>query len=153
MTQPFVPDLDAAVVRYQVADIDRSLSFYTDHLGFRLLQRAGPVAIAARGALHLILSGPDSSGARPMPSGARQAPGGWNRIVLYVRNLDASIAALEHANAHFRNAVEAGPGGRQVQVDDPDGNPIELHEPPGGMGNDAAADIGRQLSDLETRTV
>jgi glyoxylase I family protein len=131
MTQPFVPDLDTAIVRYQVADVDRALSFYSEHLGFRLVHRAGPVAIAARGALHLLLSGPESSGARPMPGGARQTPGGWNRIVLYVGDLDASITALQRANAHFRNTVESGPGGRQVQVDDPDGNPIELHEPPG----------------------
>jgi catechol 2,3-dioxygenase-like lactoylglutathione lyase family enzyme len=130
MTQPFVPDLDAAIVRYQVTDVDRALSFYTQYLGFRLVHRAGPVATAARGALHLLLSGPESSGSRPMPDGTRQAPGGWNRIVLYVEDLDASISALEQAKAHFRNTVEAGPGGRQVQIDDPDGNPIELHEPP-----------------------
>lgn len=130
MTKPFVPDLDAALVRYQVTDLDRALAFYTEHLGFRLVHRAGPVATAARGALHLLLSGPESSGSRPMPDGARQSPGGWNRIVLYVSDLDASIASLERARAHFRNSVESGPGGRQVQVDDPDGNPIELHEPP-----------------------
>jgi len=130
MTQPFVPDLDAALVRYQVSDLDRAVAFYTEQLGFRLVHRAGPVATAARGALHLLLSGPESSGSRPMPDGARQSPGGWNRIVLYVRDLDASIAGLEKARAHFRNPVESGPGGRQVQVDDPDGNPIELHEAP-----------------------
>ncbi len=130
MTQPFVPDLDAALVRYQVSDLDRAVAFYTEQLGFRLVHRAGPVATAARGALHLLLSGPDSSGSRPMADGTRQSSGGWNRIVLYVRDLDASMASLEKAKAHFRNAVESGPGGRQVQVDDPDGNPIELHEAP-----------------------
>jgi catechol 2,3-dioxygenase-like lactoylglutathione lyase family enzyme len=130
MTQPFVPDLDTAIVRYQVADLDRALAFYTEQLGFKLVHRAGPVATAARGALHLLLSGPQSSGARPMPDGARQQPGGWNRVVLYVNDLDASISKLEGAHAHFRNSVESGPGGRQIMVDDPDGNPIELHEPP-----------------------
>lgn len=130
MTQPFVPDPDAAIVRYLVADVDRAISFYTQQLGFRLVQRAGPVAMIARGALQLLLSGPESSGARPMPDGTRQTPGGWNRIVLYVGDLDASISTLEQAKAHFRNSVEGGPGGRQVQLDDPDGNPIELHEPP-----------------------
>jgi glyoxylase I family protein len=130
MTQPFVPDLDTAIVRYQVADLDRALSFYTEHLGFRPVHRAGPVATIARGALHLLLSGPQSSGARPMPDGTSQAPGGWNRIVLYVEDLDASIARLQKVTAHFRNAVESGPGGRQILIDDLDGNPIELHEAP-----------------------
>jgi glyoxylase I family protein len=130
MTTPFVPDPGSAIVRYQVADLDRAVAFYTESLGFRMVQRAGPVATVARGALHLLLSGPASSGARPMPDGARQAPGGWNRIVLYVDDLDASIAALETGKARFRNAVESGPGGRQILLDDPDGNPIELHEAP-----------------------
>lgn len=130
MTQPFVPDTDAAIVRYLVTDLDRAVSFYTERLGFRLVQRAGPVAIVARGSLHLLLSSPDSSGARPMPDGTRQTSGGWNRIVLYVDDLDSMISALAPAKTHFRNSVEGGPGGRQVQVDDPDGNPIELHEPP-----------------------
>jgi glyoxylase I family protein len=80
--------------------------------------------------LHLILSGPGSSGSRPMPDGRGQQPGGWNRIVLYVEDLDTTLAALRAAGARFRNEVEKGPGGRQVQVDDPDGNPVELHEAP-----------------------
>jgi glyoxylase I family protein len=130
MTQPFVPDRDAAIVRYQVADLDRSTTFYTQHLGFRLVVRAGPVATIARGALHVLLSGPQSSGARPMPDGTPQAPGGWNRIVLYVDDLDSSMSALEQGQVHFRNSVESGPGGKQILVDDPDGNPIELHEAP-----------------------
>lgn len=131
MTQPFVPDRGAAIVRYQVADVDRAVGFYTQHLGFQLVQRSGPVfATIARGALHLLLSGPGSSGSRSMPDGTRQGPGGWNRIVLYVENLDASIATLAHAHAHFRNNIESGPGGRQIVLDDPDGNPIELHESP-----------------------
>jgi glyoxylase I family protein len=130
MTQPFVPDLDAALVRYQVADLERAIAFYTERLGFRLVQRAGPVAIAVRGALHMILSGPESSGSRPMPDGTRQVPGGWNRIVLYVEDLDATLAPLRRAGVHFRHDVTSGPGGKQIQLDDPDGNPIELHQPP-----------------------
>jgi glyoxylase I family protein len=132
MSSPFVPDSNAALVRYQVADLERAIAFYTENLGFRVVQRAGPVGIVARGTLHLLFSGPGSSGSRAMPDGAQQTPGGWNRIVLYVDDLDASIARLEKARAHFRNATETGPGGRQILLDDPDGNPIELHEPPRG---------------------
>jgi catechol 2,3-dioxygenase-like lactoylglutathione lyase family enzyme len=128
----FSTDTKGAVVRYQVADVDRAVAFYTEHLGFRVAQRPAPIlAIIARGDLHLILSGPGSSGSRPMPDGRQQEPGGWNRIVLYVDNLDSTIASLRAAGTRFRNEVEVGPGGKQVQVDDPDGNPIELHEAPG----------------------
>jgi glyoxylase I family protein len=130
MTKPFVPEPGAAIVRYQTADVDRALRFYTEPLGFHVVARTGPVTTIARGALHVLLSAPESSGARPMPDGTRQGPGGWNRIVLYVEDLDASIATLNEVGAHFRNEVESGPGGRQILVDDPDGNPIELHEPP-----------------------
>ncbi|HEV8245815.1 MAG TPA: VOC family protein [Polyangiaceae bacterium] len=129
----FSADAKTAVVRYQVRDVDRAVTFYTEHLGFKLEQRPGPVlAIVSRGDLHLLLSGPDASGSRPMPDGRQQEPGGWNRIVLYVDNLDATIAALKRASARFRNDVEVGPGGKQIQADDPDGNPIELHEAPRG---------------------
>jgi len=128
---PFSADATAAVVRYQVLDVERAVAFYTQHLGFVLTQRSGPVfATVSRGDLHLLLSGPGSSGSRPMPDGRRQAPGGWNRIVLYVDGLDATVAALGGAGAGFRNEVEVGPGGSQIQVEDPDGNPIELHEAP-----------------------
>jgi glyoxylase I family protein len=127
----FQPGTTDAVVRYQVADVDRAVAFYTAQLGFRLEQRTGPVfATVSRGALHLLLSGPGSSCARPMPDGRRQAPGGWNRIVLYVNDLTALIAQLRNAGAVFRNDVEVGPGGQQIQIEDPDGNPIELHEGP-----------------------
>jgi glyoxylase I family protein len=127
----FTPDTSAAVVRYQVQDVDRAVAFYTRHLGFQLTQRSGPViAIISRGQLHLILSGPESSGARPMPDGRRQQPGGWSRIVLYVESIDSTIAALAKAEVRFRNEVEVGPGGKQILVDDPDGNPVELHEGP-----------------------
>jgi glyoxylase I family protein len=130
MTDVFVPDNNAAIVRYQVTNLERSLTFYTAQLGFRLVQRGGPVFIVARGNLHVLLSSPDASGGRPMRDGTKQAPGGWNRIVLYVEDLDASISALEKAHTHLRSAIESGPGGRQILLDDPDGNPIELHEAP-----------------------
>jgi glyoxylase I family protein len=118
-------------VRYQVADIDRSIGFYTEHLGFRPGERAGSAfASVSRGDLRLILSGPGSSGSRPLPDGRRQAPGGWNRIVLDVEDLPARVSKLEQAGVRFRNEIEVGPGGSQIQVEDPDGNPIELHEPP-----------------------
>ncbi len=125
--------VDTAVVRYLVRDVERSLAFYTSHLGFGVALRAGTVfAMLARGDLRLILSGPGTSGARPMPDGRPQEPGGWNRIVLYVEDLDATIASLQAAGVRFRNQVEAGPGGKQIQVEDPDGNPIELHEASNG---------------------
>ena len=128
---PFQADARAAVVRYQVQDVDRSIEFYTRQLGFELAQRSGPVfATVSRGHLHLLLSGPGSSGSRPMPDGRQQSPGGWNRIVLYVDDLDTTIAALKAAGTAFRNEVETGPGGKQIQVEDPDDNPIELHEAP-----------------------
>jgi glyoxylase I family protein len=126
----FVPRSDAAVVRYQVRDVDRAITFYTRNLGFELTQRAGPVTILARGHLFLLLSGPGSSGARPMPNGAPQEPGGWNRIVVYVDDLNATIAKLSAAEVRFRNQVETGPGGKQILIEDSDGNPIELHEAP-----------------------
>lgn len=142
MTQPsgaqssiFSPNTAAAVVRYQVQDVDRAVAFYTGHLGFQLTQRGGPVAIVSRGDLHLLFGGPGSSGSRPMPDGRRQQPGGWNRVVLYVENLDSIIATLTGAAVRFRNEVEIGPGGKQILVDDPDGNPIELHEAPVAPGN------------------
>jgi catechol 2,3-dioxygenase-like lactoylglutathione lyase family enzyme len=127
----FSPGVTTAIVRYQVREVDRAAAFYTERLGFHLAQRPGAeVAIISRGDLHVILSGPESSGARPMPDGRRQEPGGWNRIVLYVENLDETLSLLKRGGAHFRNDIEVGPGGKQIQLDDPDGNPIELHEAP-----------------------
>jgi glyoxylase I family protein len=117
-----------AFVRYQVSDVDRSIAFYTQQLGFQLERKNGPIGIVSRGSLRLLLSGPGSSGSRPMPDGARQEPGGWNRIVLYVDGLDAQIHTLKTSGGRFRNEVESGPGGKQIQIEDPDGNPIELHE-------------------------
>jgi len=117
-------------VRYQVADVARSIEFYTRALGFRLDQQHLPAfGQVSLGALKLILSGPGASGSRPMPDGQHQEPGGWNRVVLEVADLPARIDALARAGLRLRNAMETGPGGRQVLLEDPDGNPIELFEP------------------------
>ena len=115
-------------VRYLVTDVDRSIEFYTQQLGFAVDMRNGPFAQVSSGGLALILSGPGTSGARPMPDGRKQEPGGWNRIVLYVDDLRSMIAKLEEAGVRARNQIEVGPGGSQIMIDDPDGNPIELHE-------------------------
>ena len=116
-------------VRYQVKDVQRSIAFYTQMLGFNLdhqnLPAFGQVSISH---LKLILSGPGASGSRPMPDGRQQEPGGWNRIVLQVEDLPARIADLTKKGVNFRNEMEVGPGGKQIQVEDPDGNPIELFE-------------------------
>jgi glyoxylase I family protein len=124
--------MDAQVhgVRYQVKDVARSVAFYTDHLGFQLEHQHLPeFAAVSLGGLTLMLSGPGASGSRPMPGGESQEPGGWNRVVLRVSDLPARIDALDKAGVRFRNQMEVGPGGRQIQVEDPDGNPIELFEP------------------------
>jgi glyoxylase I family protein len=117
-------------VRYQVKDVQRSIAFYTQMLGFNLdhqnLPAFGQVSISN---FKLILSGPGASGSRPMPDGRQQEPGGWNRIVLQVEDLPACIADLKKKGASFKNEMEVGPGGKQIQVEDPDGNPIELFEP------------------------
>ena len=118
-----------AAVRYLVSDVDRAVDFYTRHLGFVLDQQMGAAfARVTRGDLTLWLSGPTSSAARPMPDGRQPIAGGWNRFVVEVDDIDASVAALRGAGATFRNEVVSGPGGRQIVVDDPDGNPIELFE-------------------------
>jgi glyoxylase I family protein len=117
-------------VRYQVRDVQRSILFYTQQLGFQLdrqhLPAFGQVSI---GDLKLILSGPGASGSRPMPDGREQEPGGWNRVVLRVTDLPKLIAELEKQGVRFLNQMEVGPGGKQIQATDPDGNPIELFEP------------------------
>jgi glyoxylase I family protein len=117
-------------IRYQVSDVASAVAFYTQHLGFTLQHQALPAfASVSLGGAPILLSGPGASGSRPMPDGQRQAPGGWNRIVLRVSDLPSRIAALKSAGVHFRNDMETGPGGRQIQIEDPDGNPIELFEP------------------------
>jgi glyoxylase I family protein len=117
-------------VRYQVKDVSRSVAFYTQQLGFKLeMQQLPAFANVSIGNLKLLLSGPEASGSRPMPDGRRQEPGGWNRVVLQVADLPTRIEALKKAGLHFRNEMEVGPGGKQIQLEDPDGNPIELFEP------------------------
>jgi len=117
-------------IRYQVTDVARSVKFYTEHLGFKLEHQQLPAfASVSLGGVNVLLSGPGASGSRPLPNGQRQEPGGWNRVVLRVTDLPGCIATLKSAGLHFRNEIESGPGGRQTQVEDPDGNPIELFEP------------------------
>jgi glyoxylase I family protein len=117
-------------VRYQVKDVVRSVAFYTQ-LGFKLEQQHPPAfANVSLGDAQILLSGPGASGSRPMPNGQRQEPGGWNRVVLKVADLPGLIAELQkQPGLRFRNEMESGPGGRQIQIEDPDGNPIELFEP------------------------
>jgi glyoxylase I family protein len=131
------PDVDARVfikhvhgVRYQVKDVARAVTFYTKRLGFKLERLHLPAfASVSLGGTQILLRGVEASGSRPVPSGQRQEPGGWNRVVLRVMDLPACIAALKTAGVAFRNEMETGPGGRQIQIDDPDGNPLELFEP------------------------
>ena len=119
----------ATTVRYLVADVDRSVAFYRYRLGFEVIDRMGSAfAQVARDDLRVWLSGPASSAARPMPDGRQPAPGGWNRFVIEVDDLTAQVAGLTAAGAVFRNDIVSGPGGRQIVLDDPDGNPIELFE-------------------------
>jgi glyoxylase I family protein len=117
-------------IRYQVTDVARSVTFYTEQLDFTLEHQQLPAfASVSLGDTQILLSGPGASGSRPMPNGQRQEPGGWNRIVLRVSDLPGYIATLKSAGLRFRNEMETGPGGRQIQIEDPDGNPIELFEP------------------------
>jgi catechol 2,3-dioxygenase-like lactoylglutathione lyase family enzyme len=120
----------ATTVRYLVADVDRSVAFYRDQLGFEVVDVMGVAfALVRRADLTLWLSGPTSSAARPMPDGGQPVAGGWNRFVIEVDDLAARVAALTAAGVSFRNEIVTGPGGKQILVDDPDGNPIELFEP------------------------
>jgi glyoxylase I family protein len=117
-------------VRYLVQDVARSVAFYTQHLGFKAGHQHLPAfANVSLGPLELLLSGPEASGSRPLPDGQRQEPGGWNRVVLRVKDLPAHIGLLKKAGLRFRNEMEVGPAGKQIQIEDPDGNPIELFEP------------------------
>ena len=125
---PFVQGVHG--VRYQVKDVARSVAFYTSHLGFTLVHQQLPAfASISLGDAQILLSGPHASGSRPMPDGRHQEPGGWNRVVLRVTDLSGFIETLKQAGLNFRNDMEVGPGGKQVQIEDPDGNPIELFEP------------------------
>ena len=118
-----------ATVRYLVHDVERSIAFYTQHLGFRLVQQMGPpFAKVSRDDLTLWLAGPQSSAARPMPDGSRPEPGGWNRLVLEVENLVTRVEDMKKEGMRFRNEIVVGPGGKQILLDDPDGNPVELFE-------------------------
>lgn len=126
--EPFVLGLWG--VRYQVKDVQRSIAFYTQTLGFTLdLQNLPAFGQVSIGALKLILSGPGASGSRQMPGGGQQEPGGWNRVVLEVKDLPARIRELKNQAVRLRNEMEVGPGGKQIQVEDPDGNAVELFEP------------------------
>jgi catechol 2,3-dioxygenase-like lactoylglutathione lyase family enzyme len=117
-------------VRYMVDDVAAATDFYTKVLGFEVLTSFPPAfADVARGRLRLLLSGPASSAGRPMPDGAKPAPGGWNRIHLIVDDIDAEVARLRDAGAPFRNDIVSGPGGKQILLQDPSGNVIELFQP------------------------
>jgi catechol 2,3-dioxygenase-like lactoylglutathione lyase family enzyme len=117
-------------VRYMVDDVDAAVAFYTGTLGFTLLSSAAPAfADVIRGNLRLLLSGPTSSAGRPMPDGRTPVPGGWNRIHLIVEDIAAEVERLRAAGVEFRNNVVKGPGGSQILLEDPSGNPVELFQP------------------------
>jgi len=119
-------------VRYMVDDVDSAVDFYTSHFGFSVQSNHAPAfADVVRGNLRLLLSGPTSSAGRPMPDGRQPRPGGWNRIHFVVEDIDAKVERLRGAGLSFRNDIVSGPGGRQILVDDPSGNPIELFQPAG----------------------
>jgi catechol 2,3-dioxygenase-like lactoylglutathione lyase family enzyme len=121
---------DTVNVRYMVDDVDEAVAFYTKHLGFDLLSSASPAfADVTRGNLRLLLSGPQSSAGRPMPDGRKPGPGGWNRIHFIVDDIDAEVARLRDAGATFRNDIVTGPGGKQILLEDPSGNVVELFQP------------------------
>ncbi len=124
-------DTDTVHVRYMVDDVAAAVSFYTANLGFTVLTQFPPFADVKRGNLRLLLSGPASSAGRAMPDGRQPGPGGWNRIHLLVEDIDAEVARLRGAGVSFRSDVVSGPGGKQIVLDDPSGNPIELFQPAG----------------------
>src|SRR4051812_1414239 len=119
------PQATTVNVRYMVNDVDAAVAFYTTHFGFTLISNAAPAfADVRRGDLRLLISGPKSSAGRPMPDGRRPEPGGWNRFELVVEDLAAEVERLRTAGLKFRNEIVTGPGGSQILVDDPSGNPI-----------------------------
>jgi len=124
---------DFVSVRYMVDDVAAAVAFYTDVLGFEVRTNFPPAfADVSRGRLRLLLSGPASSAGRPMPDGEKPGPGGWNRIHLIVEDIEAEVARLKAAGAPFRNAIVTGPGGKQVLLQDPAGNVVELFQPAAG---------------------
>ena len=124
---------DLVSVRYMVDDVDQAIDFYTRHFDFELGHNASPAfAEVIRGRLRLLLAGPKSSAGRPMPDGRKPEPGGWNRIHFVVDDIAAEVERLRTAGVSFRNEIVSGPGGQQILVDDPSGNPIELFQPAGG---------------------
>jgi catechol 2,3-dioxygenase-like lactoylglutathione lyase family enzyme len=121
---------DMVCVRYMVDDVQEAVGFYTGHLGFTLLSSAAPAfADVARGSLRLLLAGPQSSAGRPMPDGRKPGPGGWNRIHLIVADIAAEVARLRAEGVRFRNEIVTGPGGKQILIEDPAGNVVELFQP------------------------
>jgi catechol 2,3-dioxygenase-like lactoylglutathione lyase family enzyme len=127
-----MPDDDLVSVRYMVDDVEESIDFYTRHFGFTVRSSAAPAfADVVRGRLRLLLSGPKSSAGRPMPDGRTPGPGGWNRIHFVVEDIEADVERLRAAGLTFRNDIISGPGGRQILLEDPSGNPIELFQPAG----------------------
>ena len=129
-----IQDTETVSVRYMVHDVAASVTFYTTHLGFTVLTNFAPAfADVKRGNLRLLLSGPTSSAGRPMPDGAQPGPGGWNRLHFLVDDVEAEVARLREAGVRFRNDVATGPGGKQILLDDPSGNPIELFQPAGAL--------------------
>ena len=126
-----MPD-DLVSVRYMVDDVDAAIDFYSSHFGFTVRSSAAPAfADIVRGRLRLLLSGPASSAGRPMPDGRTPEPGGWNRIHLIVEDIATEVERLRAAGLPFRNDIVSGPGGQQILIDDPSGNPIELFQPAG----------------------
>jgi catechol 2,3-dioxygenase-like lactoylglutathione lyase family enzyme len=127
-----MPNDEIVNVRYMVSDVDASIDFYTKHLGFEVLTSAPPAfADVKRGNLRLLLAGPASSAGRAMPDGRTPEPGGWNRIHFIVDDIDAEVSRLRDAGATFRNDIIKGPGGRQILLEDPSGNVVELFQPAG----------------------
>jgi catechol 2,3-dioxygenase-like lactoylglutathione lyase family enzyme len=123
---------DLVNVRYMVDDVDAAIHFYTEHLGFEVRTSAAPAfADVTRGHLRLLLSGPTSSAGRPMPDGTTPGPGGWNRIHLVVADIVTEVARLRDAGVSFRNDIVTGPGGRQILLEDPSSNVVELFQPSG----------------------
>lgn len=119
-----------ATIRYMVKNVEESIQFYVDHLGFSLADQMGPAfAIIEKNDLKIWLSGPQTSAARPMPDGRTPEPGGWNRFVIEVEDIETLVLAMKKSGITFRNEIISGPGGKQILAEDPSGNPIEIFQP------------------------